>query len=129
MRLASAIAFASAVSAGTETTSAAFRVTQAVRVIVKVPPGTDDEAVYLTGSLPDVGGWRPDGVRLERQADGKYAGDIRLRLGARLEFKITRRGTWASVEKTYDGSERMNHFALIEANTSKLELTVERWAA
>lgn len=129
MRLASAIAFASAVSAGTEVTSAAFRVTQAVRVIVTAPPGTTDDAIYLTGSLPDVGGWRPDGVRLERQPDGKYAAEIRLRLGARLEFKLNRRGDWASVEKTYDGAERMNRFAMIEASTSKLELTVERWAA
>lgn len=128
MRLASAIAFASAVSAGTETTSAALLGTQRVRLLVQAPPETADEAIYLTGSLPEVGHWRPDGVRLARRADGLYEGEMRLRLGARLEFKFTRRGDWAGVEKMLDGSERDNRFAAIEATVTQLKLNVERWA-
>ena len=128
MRLASAIAFASAVSAGTESTSAALLTTQRVRVIVLAPPGTTDDAIYVSGSLTDVGHWRPDGVRLARRADGLYEGELRLRLGARLEFKLSRRGDWASVEKTFDGSERMNRTIAVEATTTELALSVERWA-
>ena len=127
MRLASAIAFASAVSAGTDATPAALA-TQRIRVSVAAPPGTTDDAIYLTGSLPDVGNWRPDAVRLERQPDGRYAGEVRLRLGARREFKLTRRGDWQSVEKRSDGSDRDNRFLAVEATTTDVELTVDRWA-
>ena len=128
MRLASAIAFATAVSTGTDETAATVHVTQPVRVRVHAPPGTSDDAIYLSGSLPDVGSWRPDGVRLARQRDGSYEGEIRLRLGARLEYKLTRRGDWSGVERAADDTDRPNRLITIEANTTDLHVTVDRWA-
>jgi predicted alpha/beta superfamily hydrolase len=67
-------------------------------------------------------------VKLSRRDDGAYAGDVELQPGQPLEFKITR-GTWATVEKNADGSERPNRVAEIDAATREIEVTVERWAS
>src|SRR5262245_30910336 len=72
---------------------------QKVRIIVRVPAETPQaDSIYVAGSLPAVGNWRPDGLKLKRQPNGDYQADIDLPSGQTLEFKITR-GSWASVEK------------------------------
>lgn len=128
MRLASTIAFASAIAHNVEALTASPLAEQTVRLVVVAPDGTTDDAIYLAGSLPALGNWRPDGVRLERQTDGTYAADVTLRLGARFDFKLSRRGHWSSVEKMFDGSERANRSAAVEATTVRIDLSVERWA-
>jgi predicted alpha/beta superfamily hydrolase len=111
------------------TAPASARAAQPVRVVVRVPADTPaDASVYLAGSLPAIGGWRADGVRLARQADGTYAGDLALEPGQALEFKITR-GSWQTVEKHADGSERPNRELTVDAATKQLDVTVERWAS
>jgi predicted alpha/beta superfamily hydrolase len=102
---------------------------QKVRIVVRVPgdtPATD--LVYVAGSLPNVGGWRADGVKLARQADNTYTGSIDLEAGRTLNFKITR-GSWRTVEKNADGSERPNRVVLVEAATRQIDVTVDRWAS
>ena len=101
---------------------------QKVRVVVRVPPITPKtESIYLAGSLPSIGGWKADGLKLTRQDDGTYTGDIDLPIGETLEFKITR-GSWATVEKTADGSDRPNRHVAVDAATKRIDATVERWA-
>ena len=100
---------------------------RAVRVVVRVPAGTDG-AVYLAGSLAAVGGWRADGVRLDRLPDGTVAGTVELPVGAELQFKLTR-GTWDTVERRADGADRDNRTATIAADTDRIDVTVDRWAA
>lgn len=101
---------------------------QSVRIIVHAPADTPREAsIYLAGSLPSVGGFKPDGVILTRQTDGSYAADLELDPGQMLEFKITR-GSWATVEKNAEGSERPNRILAVAPETREVEITVERWA-
>jgi predicted alpha/beta superfamily hydrolase len=102
---------------------------QKIEVVVRVPGDTPAtvEAIYLAGSLASVGTWRPDGVRLIRQEDGSYTGSIELETGQTLEFKITR-GSWGTVEKNADGSDRANRSIVVDAGTKRIEATVERWA-
>jgi predicted alpha/beta superfamily hydrolase len=99
-----------------------------LRVVVHVPENTPaGEMIYLAGSLPSVGEWRADGVKLARQADGTYAADIAIQSGQTLEYKITR-GSWEAVEKFADGSERPNRTVTIDPDTKRIEITVEHWA-
>lgn len=101
---------------------------QKVLVVVHVPtdiPAT--ESVYLAGSLPGAGDWKADGMKLSRQADGAWTGDIELDTGQTLKFKFTR-GSWETVEKNADGSERANRSVTINASTRQIEVTIEKWA-
>ena len=102
---------------------------QKVHVVVKVPADTPDDAeVYLAGSLPAVGEWKAAGVKLERQKDGTYAADIELEPDQTLEYKFTR-GSWETVEKKADGTERDNRSVKIQADTKRIDATVEKWAS
>jgi len=108
--------------------SIAAQAAQPVQIIVRVPADTPTgDSIYLAGSLSAAGGWKPDGVKLSRRADGACTATLDLEIGQTLEFKITR-GTWATVEKTADGAERPNRSLGIDASTKQIEVTVERWA-
>jgi predicted alpha/beta superfamily hydrolase len=107
----------------------AFGAVQKIRFIIHVPSGgPPEDSIYLAGSLTEVGAWKPDGIKFTRQADGAYSADITLPAGQSLEYKITR-GTWGTVEKNADGSDRPNRTAAIDANTHQVEITVDRWAS
>src|SRR5262245_57139204 len=122
MRLAILLAFACAVA------PQLFAANQNVRFIVHAPDSAaTDNSIYLAGSLADVGTWKPDGVKLTRQPDGTYSAEVTLPLGQTLEYKITR-GTWPTVEKNADGSDRPNRSLAIGAGTHQIEITVDRWA-
>ncbi len=85
--------------------SCTARADQAVHLKGHVPPTTPETAtVFLAGSLPLVGTWKPDGLKLTRQPDGTYTADLNIPVGQTLEFKFTR-GNWSTVEKNTDGSE------------------------
>ena len=65
-----------------------------VKVRVVVPKDTPDTArVFLAGSLPVLGNWRPDGLALTRTSDGSWQGEFSVRRGERIEFKVTL-GSW-----------------------------------
>src|SRR5262245_50920885 len=85
-----------------------------------------DATVYLAGSGPAVGGWRPDGVKLVRGADGLQRATLRLPRGVTLEYKLTL-GTWALVEKSASGGEVPNRRLLADGNKT-VEVVVEAWA-
>ena len=56
-----------------------------------LPEGAD---VYLTGNLPDLGNWRPDGVRMRAAGNQTWTHELKLEKQRSLEFKYTR-GSWA----------------------------------
>src|SRR5262245_41931620 len=102
---------------------------QNVRVVVHTPTDTQKrDSIYLAGSLPNVGGWKPDGLKLTRQDESTYTAHVDLPTGTLLEFKITR-GSWATVEKNADGSDRPNRQVAINTTTKQIDATVERWAS
>ncbi|HQY88102.1 MAG TPA: alpha/beta hydrolase-fold protein, partial [Tepidisphaeraceae bacterium] len=96
-----------------------------VKLIVTVPDSTPtDASIYLAGSLPSVGEWKVDGVKLDREGD-RFVSTIQLEGDQTLEFKITR-GSWETVEKNRDGSERANR--LLDAKHAEVSVTVEAWS-
>jgi predicted alpha/beta superfamily hydrolase len=100
-----------------------------VHVVVHTPADTPaSSSVYLAGSTKSVGNWKADGVRLTRQSDGVYTGNVDLTIGQALEYKITR-GSWEMVEKNADGSDRVNHVVSIHAATELIDVSVERWGS
>jgi predicted alpha/beta superfamily hydrolase len=99
-----------------------------VDIVVHVPADTPPaDSVYVAGSLPSVGGWAADGLKLARQADGTFSAAVDLSPGQQLEFKITR-GSWETVEKNADGSERANRIITAESAGQTINVTVARWA-
>src|SRR5688500_12974464 len=101
----------------------------AARVVVRVPADTPaEDSIYFAGSLPSVGAWKADGVKLARREDGSFTGDLDVPVGQTLEFKITR-GSWETVEKNADGSERANRSIVINNPAMPIDVTVERWAS
>lgn len=97
-----------------------------VTMVVTVPQGTTGP-VYLTGNLPALGPWKPDALPLTAAADGTYRVTLPAPADFPLEFKLTR-GTWATVEKSADGTELPNRTAKLPAEATTLTLTVARFA-
>lgn len=94
--------------------------------MVSVPEGTPQRArIYLTGSIDALGPWSPSGLELE-PAGERYRGTLTVPRGTVLEFKVTR-GSWETVEKNGDGSERPNRRWLVEGD-EEVEVAVARWA-
>ncbi len=101
---------------------------QRIEFVVHVPGDTPADAkVFVAGSVPSLGNWRPDGLPLTRQPNGTYTGEVEFEAGQSIEFKITR-GTWTTVEQNADGNDRPNRMAAIDVTTQKIEVTVARWA-
>jgi len=93
---------------------------------VRVPEGTPADAkVYLCGNDPAVGGWDPMGVALEYFETRLYRLELRLRIGTKLEYKFTR-GSWQTVEKKRDGTERPNRVLSVQV-AQDLLANVEAW--
>jgi predicted alpha/beta superfamily hydrolase len=98
-----------------------------VEFLITVPPGTPHDAeVYLTGSIPAMGGWQLPGLRTERAKDGHYFAKVELPVGTRVEYKVTL-GSWETVEKDAAGGEIGNRIYTVEA-PARIEIVVGRWA-
>src|ERR1043166_372084 len=95
-----------------------------VEFVVSPPPGTSD--VFLSGGAPELGLWRPDGVKMTAGPDGRFHVTVDIAAGTDVEFKFTR-GSWDSVEKSAEGGEIPNRKLKIP-RAGKYEYTVERWA-
>ncbi len=107
---------------------AAWAETVDVRFVVTVPDGTPaDATVYLAGSVGALGGWRADGLALERQQDGTYAATVALEAGRPVEYKVTL-GAWAMVEKDASGGEVANR-ELTPSEGGTVNVKVAAWAS
>jgi len=84
---------------------------------VTVPADTaPDATIYLAGNLSEIGGWKADGVALNRLDTGEYHAQLRLPRGRTLEYKVTR-GSWDTVEKGPGGAELHNRTLALDADT------------
>jgi predicted alpha/beta superfamily hydrolase len=70
-------------------------------------------SLFLAGNLEQLGSWRPDGVRLDRQEDGEYRATVTLEVGKEVEFKVTA-GSWGRVERDAHGRDIANRRVRID---------------
>jgi predicted alpha/beta superfamily hydrolase len=95
---------------------------------VFVPPDTPADAeVWLAGNHAALNEWKPAGVKLTRTPDGRYTTEFKLPEGTVLEYKVTR-GSWATVEKGFEGNELPNRTVTIGERPKSVTVTVARWA-
>lgn len=99
-----------------------------IPLVVHVPTSTPESAdVYLAWSC-EPNPWNPSYFKLTRQEDGTYRGSLPINPVHPFEFKFTL-GTWETVEKDADGSERPNRQFHYGKAQQKIEATVEAWAS
>lgn len=93
-------------------------------IVVEVPSDTPvDAPLYIAGDHPALGNWRPDGLPLERNLNGKYSARIFLRPEVEAQFLVTR-GSWRWVESARDGEEQSPRMLSGEA---KVKARVAGW--
>lgn len=99
-----------------------------VEVRVTVPAGTTGD-VFVAGSVPELGPWRADALKLSRSGE-TYVGSFEVEPGSRVEFKFTR-GSWETVEKAPGGEEVANRTYDVPADGSpaRIEAAVANWAS
>lgn len=85
-----------------------------VTVEVMVPEGTGP--LYLAGSLPALGPWRPDGIVLEGSGRGRRV-PLAIPAGATFEYKFTL-GTWEREALGDGGGVPPNHQLLVARDTT-----------
>src|SRR5687767_13364397 len=94
---------------------------------VTVPASTPKDAViYISGSTKSLGEWNGAGLKLKRDESGAHVGTVELIINQSIEYKVTR-GSWQTVEKNSDGSERANR-ALTPKSDEKVLIEVAAWA-
>ncbi|HPF41259.1 MAG TPA: alpha/beta hydrolase-fold protein [Phycisphaerae bacterium] len=96
-----------------------------IRFVVSVPENTPDKPIYIVGSHPNLGEWRPDAVFITRNLEGRYEITLDLPAGD-YEYKFTR-GGWPSVEKSETNTDVPNR-TLKVTGPMKVEVKVANWA-
>ena len=96
---------------------------------VTVPADTaPDATIYLAGNLTELGGWRADGVALNRLDTGEYHAQLELPRGRTLEYKFTK-GSWETVEKGTTGEELHNRTMELDGDkTQRVQVAAWRTA-
>ncbi|MBT8136735.1 MAG: hypothetical protein KJO54_06955 [Gammaproteobacteria bacterium] len=83
-----------------------------IRLVTEVPP--DSGAVFMTGNLPQLGPWRPDGQLMS--GDGEIRTTIiRVARGQTFEYKFTL-GSWDREALNADGHVPANFSVLADAH-------------
>ena len=80
-------------------------------VLFEITPGPTTPGgatLFLAGSAPELGSWRPDGVPLVLRSDGRYVTRVGLEKASTVQFKVTR-GSWATVERGPSVEDIPNH--------------------
>ncbi|HEX8520820.1 MAG TPA: alpha/beta hydrolase-fold protein [Tepidisphaeraceae bacterium] len=107
--------------------SAALGAVRELTLQVKVPASTPGDAkIYISGSSDALGNWDGKGLELTRSESGRFTVKLKLEENEPIEFKFTR-GSWETVEKNLDGSEKANR-TVTPTRDETVELTVEAWA-
>jgi hypothetical protein len=95
-------------------------------VVTGLPKGTPRDAVLSIGA--NVNGWNPaaPGFTFDRGEARTPRLVIDVPAGTLLEYKVTR-GSWETVEKAADGSDRANRRLDVVCEAT-VEIVVARWA-
>jgi len=102
---------------------------KAVQFVVIVPDlAADQPARIFLASSAD--GWDERGRSLEKIAPGVYGATFDFDAAAPLEYKFTRTGSWATVEKLPTGQELANRLLTVDPalNEQIVVHRVARWA-
>ena len=83
-----------------------------------------DAKVYIAGSHAAAGRWKPASVLLTRRDDGRFHGQVTLRVGSVLAYKITQ-VSWETVEQDAGGGELANRRLRVDKDV-KLGLVGKR---
>ena len=84
------------------------------------------QEIYLSGDVPSLGPWKPDGLKLLRSATGdQWRGHLMIKSGDTLAFKFTC-GTWKTVEKGPVGQDVSNRKVHVDS-PKKISVTVDSW--
>src|SRR5215203_3772866 len=106
---------------------AAWGLAATVEFRVTVPASTPvTSKIFLSGSTKSLGEWNGAGLELKRNDSGIYVGTASLPEDQAVEFKVTR-GSWQTVEKQTDGSERENR-KLTPKSDETIKIKVQAWA-
>lgn len=76
-------------------------------IITPTPPAAGEQ-VFISGSDPTLGNWKPDGLPLTRVEDRVWKAEAVLPADMAVEYKITR-GTWDCEEVLPDGTVPSNY--------------------
>ena len=94
-----------------------------VTVPATTPP---DSKIFLSGNTKSLGEWNGAGLELKRNEAGVYVANLSVSPDQSVEFKVTR-GSWQTVEKQTDGSERENR-KLAPKSDQTIKIKVQAWA-
>ena len=77
---------------------------QTLTIRVHAPAGTPDTAtLFVSGNLPELGEWRPDGLRMTKGDSAIWKARVTVTARAEIEFKITL-GEWTE-EALYEAGK------------------------
>lgn len=86
-----------------------------VTFILSSPDLPDDTAVYITGSLEQLGSWNPGKVKMESKGNHTWTKEISINRPLSIEYKYTL-GTWEREGANANGSPLSNFIADVSAN-------------
>jgi predicted alpha/beta superfamily hydrolase len=103
--------------------------TQARTVFLVAVPETTapDASIYLSGNAAELGGGKPDGVKLYKAMNSRYATVLAIAPGTALAFKVTR-GTVETEAKGARGEDIASHTHQTGSGLQRVEVSVARWA-
>ena len=94
--------------------------------VVYAPAGTPvGERLFITGDLPELGSWAPNGVPLRRVLENIWRAEVEVPGYAAVRYKVTR-GSWETAEADEFGWPLPNRTVLATGSTT-LTLHVQGW--
>lgn len=105
-----------------------------VRIEVRIPDtvsvAESAADLFLSGNIKQLGEWRPNGLKLNRNDETFYFAEFSLPVGSRVQYKVTR-GTWTTVEKDAAGRDIANREFVAAASKDespqKISIVVQKW--
>lgn len=94
-----------------------------IRIEVSNTP--DSSEIYICGSIPDLGDWTPDIVKLVNTVDNIWEKSILVPAGKRIEYKITR-GSWSTEAVNEKGNIPGNSEVIVN-NDTIINQKIEHW--
>lgn len=96
-----------------------------IRVELQTTPLDTDEHIFMSGNLPQLGGWSATGLPFSQISDTKWIAEFKVKTGSSIEFKITR-GSW-NLEAMTEKCIVPGNSALIANQDTTIIIEIPRW--